>query len=553
MSIESRIRSYEPVFREWQIKEYLGGGSGGQTGVYRIVRPHNGWEEVGALKVITIVEAKGRLQDQSEAFRQDYLRHRQQLRTKAEQEVQLMYRLRDCAQVVNYQDYTFINWQADNSYGCDMLIRMEFLTSLETILMRQTFHESGVLRVGRDLTEALIRCHREGIIHRDIKPANIFVTANGDYKLGDFGIARILDDTQYAYTSIGTRAYAAPEQSRQETYDHRVDIYSLGLTLYELSNQGKLPFAESGYIRHDEVVQRLSGQPLPKPSQASPALAEVILKACAFAPGDRYPDARAFQRALEEAGQKRSQAKAEPQGQKKAADPYATAYARPGQQPPFAGEPRKDVPPPPKSSPKEAARDSRPMQEKKSGQKEKKGKSGLGKFIKGCLLVLLVMALMGIGGSLLSWYQEQGPQRYEYYVGDYSWDGAAYIAELMGGKLVTIDSKRELDYLVEELNSQGYQNAIFFLGGKRAEDASDYFWLNEFQLPEGEALNSRDGWIADLWFSGEPSMEYNGEQETCLTLEYLDGRWGMNDVPWNLSERSDQFSGRIGFIVEYED
>ena len=90
MSIESRIRSYESVFHDWKVKEYLGGGSGGQTGVYRIVRPHGSWEEVGALKVITIVEAKGKFQEQSESFQQDYLRHRQQLRTKAEQEVKLM-------------------------------------------------------------------------------------------------------------------------------------------------------------------------------------------------------------------------------------------------------------------------------------------------------------------------------------------------------------------------------------------------------------------------------------------------------------------------------
>ena len=88
MSIESRIRSYESVFHDWKVKEYLGGGSGGQTGVYRIVRPHGSWEEVGALKVITIVEAKGKFQEQSESFQQDYLRHRQQLRTKADRALQ---------------------------------------------------------------------------------------------------------------------------------------------------------------------------------------------------------------------------------------------------------------------------------------------------------------------------------------------------------------------------------------------------------------------------------------------------------------------------------
>lgn len=458
-----------------------------------------------------------------------------------------MYRLRDCAQVVNYQDYTFINWQADNSYGCDMLIRMELLTSLEAVLMRQTFHESGVLRVGRDLTEALIRCHQEGIIHRDIKPANIFVTPNGDYKLGDFGIARILDDTQFAYTSIGTRAYASPEQTRQETYDHRVDIYSLGLTLYELSNGGKLPYAESGYIRHDEVLRRLNGEPLPPPSQASPALASVILKACAYSPNQRYPDARAFQKALEEAGQKRAQPRTEPQGQKKT-DPYATDYASPGKQSSPVGEKRKEEESqPPKTQPKAGT-------EKKRGSQQKKtGKKALRKSFLGFLSLVLILALIGIGDSGHSWYQETGPQRYEYYVGDYSWEGAAYIAELAGGKLVTIDSKRELNHLTDELNVRGYQDILFYLGGKRAENERDFFWLNGLQLPDGEALNGRDGWMADLWFPGEPSMEYDGVQETCLTLEYIDGRWGMNDVPADLLAQSDQFSGRIGFIVEYED
>ena len=386
MSIESRIRSYESVFHDWKVKEYLGGGSGGQTGVYRIVRPHGSWEEVGALKVITIVEAKGKFQEQSESFQQDYLRHRQQLRTKAEQEVQLMYRLRDCAQVVNYQDYTFINWQGENNYGCDMLIRMEYLTSLETILMRQTVHEAGILRVGLDMTEALIRCHQEGIIHRDIKPANIFMTPNGNYKLGDFGIARILDDTQFAYTSIGTRAYAAPEQTRQETYDHRVDIYSLGLTLYEMSNLGKLPYAESGYVRHDEVLRRLTGDPLPAPSQASPALAEVILKACGFRPEDRYPDARAFQLALERVGQKESLPKESPWEQKTelAEDPYATALAQAGGR---GTREEKAV------SDKEGSKESRTVKQQKKEEKPISAKGWIG-----IACLFLLVALIGLEG-----------------------------------------------------------------------------------------------------------------------------------------------------------
>ncbi|MBR5533628.1 MAG: protein kinase [Ruminiclostridium sp.] len=559
MSIESRIRSYEPVFREWQVKEYLGGGSGGQTGVYRIVRPHSGWEEVGALKVVTIVEAKGKLQDQSEAYQQDYLRHRQQLRARAEQEVQLMYRLRDCPQVVNYQDYTFVNWQADNSYGCDMLIRMELLTSLETVLMRQTFHESGVLRVGRDLTEALIRCHQEGIIHRDIKPANIFVTDSGNYKLGDFGIARILDDTQFAYTSIGTRAYASPEQTRQETYDHRVDIYSLGLTLYELSNGGKLPYAESGYIRHDEVLRRLNGEPLPSPSQASPALAAVILKACAYSPDQRYPDARAFQRALEEAGQKRSQPKKEPQKQQ-AADPYATAYAQPGQQvpprePPKA-EPVKTQPPPKVETPKSGS----PKTQKKT---KRRRFSGGNKVLVGLVLLGVIGYLASLSLPIMEKLENRQPNTYSYQVMDCSWTSASVYAQAMGGKLVSIDSKEELDVILDQLNDQGYQDVIFYVGACRWPDAqddypgpTDYYWTADGIYRDswmGRKINRDSGWLADLWQPGEPSLEYNGNLETCLTLEYINGRWGLNDVRDDLLSQAAHLSGRVGYIVEYEE
>ena len=540
MSIDSRIRSYESVFQDWKVKEYLGGGSGGQTGVYRIVRPHGSWEEVGALKVITIVEAKGKFQEQSESFQHDYLRHREQLRAKAEQEVQLMYRLRDCAQVVNYQDYTFINWQGENNFGCDMLIRMEYLTSLETILMRQTVHEAGILRVGRDMTEALIRCHQEGIIHRDIKPANIFMTPNGNYKLGDFGIARILDDTQFAYTSIGTRAYAAPEQTRQETYDHRVDIYSLGLTLYEMSNLGKLPYAESGYVRHDEVLRRLTGDPLPAPSQASPALANVILKACSFLPEDRYPDARAFQRALEMVGQKEIPRKDNPPEQKTEGteDPYATALAMAGK-----SEAMKE----------KAAASGKEVSGNNQAEQQKKAKPASGKGRLGILYALLAVALIGLCGAVFLLFGNQDSQNYAYHIEDCTWEEAAQRAQNMGGKLVTIDSKKEMKAILRELDDLGYQDIVFFVGGKRALDETDYFWINEFQEPEGEPLNGRDDWMADLWSEGEPSLEYKGNQEPCLTLECKDGKWGMNDVSNELLVQAARLTGSMGYIVEFEE
>ncbi len=120
---------------------------------------------------------------------------------------------------------------------------------------------------------------------------------SGEYKLGDFGIARMVDAGQKASTKMGTRAYAAPEQfmSHRDKYDKRVDIYSLGLTLYELANHNKLPFASSGYVRESEIQLRLMGKELPAPDCVSPMVGAVIQKACSFDADRRYASAEEFE------------------------------------------------------------------------------------------------------------------------------------------------------------------------------------------------------------------------------------------------------------------
>ena len=123
----------------------------------------------------------------------------------------------------------------------------------------------------------------------------------------------------------------------------------------------------------------------------------------------------------------------------------------------------------------------------------------------------------------------------------------------MGGKLVTIDTKREMKKILKELDDHEYQEIVFFVGGKRALEETDYYWINEFQEPEGEPLNGRDDWMADLWTEGEPSVEYKGNQEPCLTLECKEGTWGMNDVSNELLVQAARLSGSMGYIVEYKE
>lgn len=88
-------------------------------------------------------------------------------------------------------------------------------------------------------------CQCQNIIHRDIKPENIFVSRFGEFKLGDFGIARELDRSMSGLSKKGTFSYMAPEMYKGEEYDARVDIYSLGIVLYKLCNHNRLPFYQS--------------------------------------------------------------------------------------------------------------------------------------------------------------------------------------------------------------------------------------------------------------------------------------------------------------------
>jgi len=300
MSIESRSQQYGKVFDHWRIRKFIGQGSGGRSAVFSMVHCDMPTVEC-ALKVISLIEQRGRKEEISELRKAEYKRLCDENYRRSENEVMLMYALQGHTNIVGYQDHGFVDWEDDESFGRDMLIRMPLLSDLRGQLDKgRIFSEEEIITIGRHICSALCLCHGKSILHRDIKPENIFFDNDGNYKLGDFGISKIVDNysSTISATSIGTPQYWAPEQA-SGNYDKRVDIYSLGLVLYELSNLNRLPFAESYYVRSDEVQRRILGNPLPAPCKASPALAAVILKACAHKSADRYQSAEEFLAALE--------------------------------------------------------------------------------------------------------------------------------------------------------------------------------------------------------------------------------------------------------------
>lgn len=299
MSIESRSRQYGAIAGHWRIRDFLGSGSGGKSAVFRLVHTDSDSVE-SALKVVNLIEKRGTLDSLTESRKTEYERVKQECKDLAEREVLLMNRLQGRTNIVAYSDHTFVDWTDETGFGCDLLIRMELLKDLRTqIEAERRFGQDEILKIGRDICTALVLCHEKNILHRDIKPENIFYNEDGNYKLGDFGVSRILSAAPMSKASTGvcTPEYAAPEQLSGK-YDKRVDIYSLGLVLYELSNGNRLPFAASSYVTETEVQERMLGTPLPAPCNASEPLAAVILKACAYDPEDRYQTAEDFLDAL---------------------------------------------------------------------------------------------------------------------------------------------------------------------------------------------------------------------------------------------------------------
>jgi len=142
----------------------------------------------------------------------------------------------------------------------------------------------------RQIAEGLDHAHRKGIVHRDFKPSNVLIGEGGDAVLADFGIARVTESTANLTGSgvIGTPAYMAPEMAEHGDVSTLVDIYAMGVTLYEMLS-GKAPFKAETPLA---VMMAHATQPVPdislERSDIPKAVADVIRKAMAKRPQDRY-------------------------------------------------------------------------------------------------------------------------------------------------------------------------------------------------------------------------------------------------------------------------
>src|SRR5712671_3842306 len=179
-----------------------------------------------------------------------------------------------------------------------MYIAMEYV---EGLALRAMMREPGgmpteqALNIARQICEAMVYMHSQGVVHRDLKPENILVTNDGMIKIMDFGIA--LDESARRLTwsglssTIGTPDYMAPEQVSGRHGDVRTDIYALGTMLFEMVT-GNLPFAATNV--YAMMQAKATEDPRPPSSfvlELDPHLEEIILRAIERAPRTRYQSA----------------------------------------------------------------------------------------------------------------------------------------------------------------------------------------------------------------------------------------------------------------------
>ncbi len=291
------------VFGHWSVDEKIGSGAFGT--VYKLKREEFGTEYFSALKVISIppentdssaLQSEGMTNEEISTYYAD-------IAMNFMEEIKLLEDLKGNSNIVSYEDH--ITEKSEDGMSYTIMIRMELLTPLKNKLKEGSFSREDVLQLGIDICNALELCEKKKIIHRDIKPDNIFVSNAGTYKLGDFGVARTMEKTIAAMSQKGTYSYMAPEVFVGKEYNQNVDLYSLGILIYQLLNKNRTPFLPEAptpikYSDREEAQRkRMSGEMLPRISSIPDTWNDFLLKVCHPDPTKRYQTASEMKATLQ--------------------------------------------------------------------------------------------------------------------------------------------------------------------------------------------------------------------------------------------------------------
>ncbi len=192
-----------------------------------------------------------------------------------------------CGDISNYIDAAVLDRPSKSKVG--MFIITQKLPSLDAEMAKRQFSEDDITDFGLQMSEILSKLETRGIFHGNIKPSNIYVTPDGAYKLGGF--------TDFE-SSISDLSYISPEIKAEEQPDFTTDIYSVGLIMYSMSNNGSIPFEDENTSREDAIQKRFNKQSVTAPKNGSEKLKSVIVIACQPDKANRWKNAGNLKNAL---------------------------------------------------------------------------------------------------------------------------------------------------------------------------------------------------------------------------------------------------------------
>lgn len=295
-TIWNLLKRNEPLFGGWTVVDFIGAGAFGC--VYKLEREDLGQKFTSALKVISLTRRLSRhersIKQLEDSISQDA------------RELVHLYSLGGHQNIVGWHNHQVFHQKDEESVTALVAVMMDYLpNSLAEEMKKGPIPWRRTIEILSDCLRGLAHIHAKSVIHRDIKPENIFITAEGTAKIGDFGVARRVSETDHAETRVGTPLYIAPEVIKDpfgHGYDFQVDIYSMGMVAYEMLT-GRLPFeVECEGNKNCMVKKRLSGGTVRFETDGVPeGVQQAILGALSYDPLTRYSTALEFLESLERA------------------------------------------------------------------------------------------------------------------------------------------------------------------------------------------------------------------------------------------------------------
>lgn len=300
--IGERLKSYEPLWDNWYkdgTDSYIGGGNFGK--VYRFRQKDSG--RLSAVKVIPILLAQTIAMNHKN--KQSIVDAKKKLVMQEIKNMQKLFGKRYLVQCINHSIKDIYD-DKNNAVGFDVLIQMDYYTPLSDHMK-----ENGELNVGEarrlavQICSALRSMHSINMLHRDVKIENIFLDSAGDFLLGDFGVSKQVETSDYS-SLAGTQPFIAPEvwnvKNTNKRYTKTADIYSFGVTLYYLLNRNMLPLVREDSTQNeidDAIESRLGGKSFPDPENGSEKFKAIVMKCCEYRAENRYQSADALLQDLE--------------------------------------------------------------------------------------------------------------------------------------------------------------------------------------------------------------------------------------------------------------